>query len=123
MSSKGQSFTYLLYLQICQITTKTFTLCKDFEKFIGHKNITGNFEKVRIALDHNEQLAMQIEDKMLRLPKQQYDAVMKIAKKVENEEELLKQFEKLWKNKTSNFPRKRRTRISRMGTRNTRTNT
>lgn len=28
MSAKGQSFTYLLYLQICQITTKTFTLCE-----------------------------------------------------------------------------------------------
>lgn len=79
---------------------------KNFGEFIEYKNIVGNFEKVRVTLEHNEELAMQIEDKMLRLPKQQYDAVMETAKKVENEEELLKQLENYGKTKSQVFSEK-----------------
>lgn len=48
----------------------------NFEEFEQYKNICGNFQKVRVALRNNEELAQQIENQMLTLPTQKYNEVL-----------------------------------------------
>ena len=65
---------------------------KNFQEYDEYKNITGNFQKVRVALRQNEELAKKIESNMLQIPKQKYDEVI-IKNEIEiDEDEVLKQF-------------------------------
>lgn len=69
----------------------------NFQEYEEYKNITGNFQKVRVALQNNEQMAMQIENNMLQLPKQKFDEVVATC---EQEEEVdLSQFANYGKTK------------------------
>ncbi len=73
---------------------------KNFQEFEEYKNITGNFEKVHIALRKNEKLAKQIESEMLQLPKQKYDDVIEYENaEIEITDELLAQFKNYGKTK------------------------
>lgn len=65
---------------------------KNFQEYDEYKNITGNFQKVRVALKQNEELAKRIESNMLQIPKQKFDEVINKEEKEIDEEEILKQF-------------------------------
>lgn len=73
---------------------------KNFQEFEEYKNITGNFQKVRVRLRKNEEMAKQIESEMLQLPKQKYDEIIsRENEEVENLEDILKEFKDYGKTK------------------------
>lgn len=72
----------------------------DFEEFEHFTNINGNFQKVRVALRANEEIAKKIESNMLSLPKQKYDEVVeREAQQVEITDDILEQFKDYGKQK------------------------
>lgn len=53
----------------------------NFEEYEYYKNIRGNFQKVRVMLNQREDLAKEIENKMLSLPAQKYNEVIEKVEK------------------------------------------
>lgn len=77
----------------------------NFQEYEEYLNIVGNFQKVRTALKNNEEMAKQIESKILELPKQKYDEVLADENSdIEITEDVLKQFENYGKQKKDLIP-------------------
>lgn len=72
----------------------------NFQEYEEYLNITGNFQKVRVALRSNEEIAKKIESDMLALPKKKYDeAIEREAQQVDITDDLLSQFAEYGKQK------------------------
>lgn len=77
----------------------------NFQEYEQYLNIKGNFQRVRVALKNNEEMARQIESKMLELPTQKYNEVIEnLNEDVEITEDLLKEFEDYGKQKKDLIP-------------------
>lgn len=77
----------------------------NFQEYEEYLNIVGNFQKVRTALKNNEEMAKQIESKILELPTQKYNEILESENnEVENIEDVLKQFENYGKQKKDLIP-------------------
>lgn len=71
----------------------------DFEEYEEYKNIVGNFQKVRVLCKENEELAKEIENKILLIPKQQYDKVKSKEAQEIDKEQVLKELSNCGKTK------------------------
>lgn len=77
----------------------------NFQEYEEYLNIVGNFQKIRTALKNNEEMAKQIENKMLELPTQKFNEVLESENsETENIEDVLKQFEHYGKQKKDLIP-------------------
>lgn len=77
----------------------------NFQEYEQYLNIKGNFQRVRVALKNNEEMARQIESKMLELPTQKYnDVIESLNEDVEITEDLLKEFADYGKQKKDLIP-------------------
>ncbi len=73
---------------------------KNFEEFEVYSNIIGNFQNVRVDFRKREELAKQVENEMLQIPKQKFDEVIsRENEEVENVDELLAKYKNYGKTK------------------------
>lgn len=79
---------------------------KNFHEYEEYINITGNFQKVRVMLRNNEEMAKQIESNMLSIPKQKFDEVIeREQQKIEVTDDILAQFADYGKQKKKAKPK------------------
>lgn len=73
----------------------------NFEEFEVFSGIRGNFQNVRVDFRKREEIAKQVENDMLQIPKQKFDEVIsRENEEVENVDELLAKYKDVGKTKT-----------------------